>query len=160
MGAPPLYWSLIEPYWDRISIYDSPERFLREFGGAPEGVQVLFAAHWLQSEVRNGGFGQFFDNGTGVLAPEASVAFEALGMPNTAGFVRHVISGFGEPYPRDRYTRVDMLSELYDACDAGDASALSNPLCTYLDDDFFALLKAEGGGFLARAEAFAQNAKS
>ncbi|WP_369973953.1 DUF4375 domain-containing protein [Polaromonas sp. SP1] len=32
----------------------------------------LFAVHWCQSEICNGGFMQFFANSTGVLAPEVA----------------------------------------------------------------------------------------
>ena len=54
------YWNLVQPYWDKISIYDGEAIFLQEFLAAPQAVQHLFAAHWLQSEVRNGGWGLFF----------------------------------------------------------------------------------------------------
>ncbi|QQZ28937.1 hypothetical protein HMY34_09310 [Thiothrix subterranea] len=36
----------------------------------------------------NGGLGQFFSNDTGILAPEAAIAFEKLRMPNCADILR------------------------------------------------------------------------
>jgi hypothetical protein len=63
------YWDLVEPIWDEISIYDGAEQFLQDFEKTDERPGILFAAHWTQSEVMNGGLGQFFNNSTGVLAP-------------------------------------------------------------------------------------------
>jgi hypothetical protein len=93
------YWSLVEPVWDAISIYDGPEEFLAQFGAANAVSRTLFAAHWCQSEVQNGGLHQFFHNSTGVLAPEAAAAFDALEMPKTADVVRSAISWFGLEFP-------------------------------------------------------------
>jgi hypothetical protein len=78
-GSGQLYWSLIEPVWDEIEIYSGPEEFSRTFAGVPRSAGLLFAAHFCQSEVCNGGFNQFFSNSTGVLAPEAIEGFKAIG---------------------------------------------------------------------------------
>ncbi|WP_339915381.1 DUF4375 domain-containing protein [uncultured Brevundimonas sp.] len=149
-GTTPVYWQLIEPYWDKISIYDGPTRFLREFGRAPQAVQSLFAAHWLQSEVCNGGFGQFFDNSTGVLAPEAAAGFLTIGMPKVSAFVSDLIGGFGADYPRDEDQRGAALAEIDEAMSA------ANPLNIYVDQDFFDLLASENGGFLVSANQYAE----
>lgn len=101
------YWKLVEPIWDTVSIYDGGEAFLEQFAVAPQPSQVLFAAHWTQSEVLNGGFGQYFSNSTGVLAPEAVWAFRVLGMPRTAAAVEQAMAFFGSPYPRERGPRED-----------------------------------------------------
>src|SRR5829696_2343578 len=76
------YWQVLEPYWARIDIYNGPEAFLATYGEVPPVVQILFAAHWCESEVSNGGLHQFFMNPTGVLAPEAAQAFRKLGFPD------------------------------------------------------------------------------
>lgn len=78
---PEEYWKLVEPIWDQISIHDGPEKFLLDFGKAPERSRILHAAHWAQSEAMNGGLGQFFDNPTGILAP-----FRCLRVPNHRAF--------------------------------------------------------------------------
>jgi hypothetical protein len=100
-----LSWSLIEPYWERISIYDGADTFRREFDRTPGVVANLFAGHWCVTEVRNGGFHQLFWNSTGVLAPEAAAAFEQIQLPDLASTVREAIAFFPEPYPRDREVR-------------------------------------------------------
>lgn len=148
----PSYWRLVDPYWDKICIYDEPERFLAELRAAPEVVQTLFVTHWLQSEVSNGGFGQFFDNSTGVLAPEAVSGFLAIGMPKASEFVDGLIKAFGGTYPRKREDRQDALSLIYETASGDDAS---NLLLTYSDEEFFVLLKLENGGFLASANRYA-----
>jgi hypothetical protein len=67
------YWDVVEPYWNQIDIQD-PDIFQHTFQSAPKISGLMFAAHFCQSEVCNGGFHQFFWNSTGVLAPEESKA--------------------------------------------------------------------------------------
>jgi hypothetical protein len=59
MRRAPGYWDLVDPYWEKVSIYDGGDVFLLEYKKLPTASKHLFAAHWLQSEVNNGGFGQF-----------------------------------------------------------------------------------------------------
>src|SRR5690606_38992919 len=121
------------------------DRFLREFASAPEPVGHLFAAHWLQSEVRNGGFDQFFANSTGVLAPEAELGFKAIGMPNAAAVIAEQMAWFGPVYPREREDRERklekgsrLLSRLFAARGARTPRG---------DEEFWTLLKHENEGF-------------
>ena len=103
------YWELIEPYWEVINIYDGPEAFEASIRGAPRPVILLYSAHFCVSEVRNGGFLQFFMNSTGVLAPEAIEAFSAIGMPTLAALVNNAAETLGTAYPRNRGDRRDAL---------------------------------------------------
>ncbi len=143
------YWTLIKPVWDSISIYDGAERFLVDYEAAPEVSRVLFAAHWCQSEICNGGFHQFYSNSTGVLAPEAYEAFQKLGMPKVANLIAQSMAWFDSPFPRDRAMRqvaLDAHTELHaESPDPFDA----------LDAPFFNELESEAGGFAAAANAFA-----
>lgn len=139
------YWKLVEPIWDSVSIYEGGDTFLRQYGAAPEASRVLYAAHWTQSEVLNGGFGQYFSNSTGVLAPEAVDAFTALGMPRTAAAVAQAMSFFGAPYPRDRERREAAL----DAADE-DVDPFEDA-----DGVFFDSIEEENGGFEMAADAYA-----
>ena len=86
------YLEALEPYWDRISIDDGSETFLSQFAEAPRFIRTIFAAHWCQAEVCNGGFHQFFKNSSGVLAPEAVEAFRSLGMPLVAQVVANAMA--------------------------------------------------------------------
>ena len=144
------YWALVEPHWDRISIYDGEHVFLREFNNTPERARHLFAAHWCVSEVSNGGFHQFFSNGTGVLAPEAAGGFDAIGLPKLAGVVRRASAYFGIPYVRDQQARNDLLDQ-YEREHKEDWNPFEQ-----LDDEFFDLITTECGGWETAADGYAE----
>ena len=137
------YWNAIEPIWDRVNIYDGPEQFLSTFRSIRPELGFLYAAHFCQSEVRNGGFRQFFSNSTGVLAPEAIEGLRAIGLSALAEVVAEAVAIFDLPYPRDRETRDGVLSKL--------------PKDTFesLDTRFFQLVGAEHGGFERAATGYA-----
>ena len=110
--APVRYWELVDPYWEKVSIYDGPEVFLRDFAAVPPESGHLLATHRLASEVHNGGFDQFFANSTGVLAPEALAGFRTLGLDDAAFVVGRAMSVFGEAYLRDQDEREAVLEAL------------------------------------------------
>jgi hypothetical protein len=128
--------------WDSINIYDGPEVFLRTFASANPSAALLYAAHFAQSEICNGGFDQFFWNSTGVLASEAIAGFQAIGMSKTAALVQNAVDLFGGLYPRERKIRQEQLKAI-------DQGALDE-----LDQKFFALIKSENGGFQIAAKTF------
>ena len=105
------YWEVVEPFWEAVDIYGSPDRFIGTFSKVPRKVGHLFAAHWCQAEVCNGGFHQFFCNSTGVLAPEALEGFRAIGMLEWAALLGKAMSTFGRSYPRDREARRSLLPQ-------------------------------------------------
>lgn len=137
------YWSIVKPVWDAINIYDGPEVFVKTFGSAPTASRLMFAAHFCQSEICNGGFHQFFWNATGVLAPEAVQGFREIGQPQVAALIEKGMSLFGSVYPRDREQRQARLSEI------------SRNSLDALDDTFDSLIDLEGGGFAAAADRYA-----
>jgi hypothetical protein len=106
------YWKVLEPYWDRIDIYDGPERFLATYRTMPAVVQILYAAHFCESEVANGGLHQFFMNPTGVLAPEAVQAFRAINFSESAAILERAMQFFGTPYQRDQEARIERLESV------------------------------------------------
>ena len=143
---------LITPLFDAVSIYDGPEVFLQQWQRAAPRARLLFAAHFCQSEVCNGGFFQFFDNSTGVLGPEAADGFAAIGQPGCAQVVREALAWFPAPYPRDRELRARCLRlGLPEA-------AAPHTLFEALDKRFYALLDSEAGGFDAAADRHASAA--
>src|SRR5207249_1396990 len=97
---------------DLVSIYDGPYRFLEDFQKVKRAAGNLFAAQWCYTEVCNGGFEQFFGNSTGVLAPEAAAGFRAIGAVPLARIVKEAMSKLGDPYPRDREERNEILMPL------------------------------------------------
>ena len=144
------YWDLVDPIWDTVSIYDGGDAFLKQYNASPEASRILFAAHWTQSEVRNGGFDQYFSNSTGVLAPEAAAAFRSLGMPKSAAAVEQAMAFFDSPYPRDRSEREEALEAAFDSSTSDDFDPFGE-----LNESFFELLDTENGGFEEAADKYA-----
>ena len=138
------YLRIVTPLWDLIDIYQGPEVFLRTFGQAPRELGILFAAHLCLSEVQNGGFEQFFYNGSGVLAPEAVEGFVAIGLPETGAVVQEAMTRLGSPYVRERRERQEALERLPEGC------------FRELDEKFYALADREAGGFRRAADGHAE----
>ena len=104
------YWKLVEPVWLPLNrCWDDPIKFVRKFRRVRSEVGHLYAGHWCQCEVRNGGFHQFFSNTTGILAPEALEGFRAIGVVEWAEILADAMKCFGTPYPRDRDDREAFL---------------------------------------------------
>ncbi|HZS02173.1 MAG TPA: DUF4375 domain-containing protein [Chloroflexota bacterium] len=151
------YWQAIEPIWETISIYDGPEVFLQQLQSVDRELGLLFAMHWCTSEVRNGGFHQFFHNPTGVLAPEALDGFKTVGLPKFAALLEQAMSFFGPSYPRDRAERMALLDSYAEKDPTPNEPHLEgwNPF-RGLDDQFFQALHSDNGGFERRADDFAR----
>lgn len=104
------YWTLVEPVWLPLNrTWDDPEKFVRKYRRVRPEAGHLYAGHWCQSEVRNGGFHQFFSNTTGLIAPEALEGFRAIGVVEWAEILAEAMKHFGTPYPRDRDKREEFL---------------------------------------------------
>ncbi len=145
-----LYWSLVEKVWDAISIYDGPHLFLQQFNDAEAASRTLFAAHWCQSEVLNGGLHQFFWNSTGILAPEAVEAYRMIQLPKLAAVLEEALQWFGPAYPRDVFVRRGTLDSLKAANPNN-----WNPFKAF-DFRFNDFIESENGGFEAAADAYAR----
>jgi Domain of unknown function (DUF4375) len=143
------YWAFIEPFADDVSIFDGPEIFLRQFVRIPERARNLLAAHWCVAEVSNGGFHQFFFNSTGVLAPEAAAALNAMGLPLLGRLVATAMAVLGSDYPRDQDERQDRLDAL--CPDDEDSPAKFESM----NEEFYQLLATEGGGWESAADSYA-----
>jgi hypothetical protein len=126
-----------------MDIYDGPEVFARTFASAPRASGLLFAAHFCQSEICNGGFQQFFGNSTGVLAPGAVEGFREIGQTQISAVVEKAMSLFGSVYPRDRNERQTLLTEV------------SRSSFDAFDEMFYSLIDSEVGGFKPTADRYA-----
>ena len=136
------YWQVIEPIWNHINI-DQTSVFFDTYAKVPLKAALLYAAHFCQSEVCNGGFHQFFFNSTGVLAPEAAKGFRAIGQNKIAELVENAMLPFGLPYARDREERQSILDGL-------PVQSLDS-----LDEQFFSLIGTDAGGFEVAADRYA-----
>jgi|SRR5688572_2692396 len=142
------YWAIVQPLYRNISIHQDPASLLEQLAGVTRAGQVLFAAHWCQTEVLNGGLWQFFMNSTGVLCPEAIEAYSAIGMPKLSSVLSDAASWFGPEYPRATRERRALLSA------AGWARPRGNPFGKQTKL-FLKLHEEEAGGFDAAADRFA-----
>jgi len=144
------YWKYVEPIWDAVSIYDGEKIFLEQFSKLTEKEKTLFSSHWAQSEIMNGGLGQFFSNSTGILAPESVSGFLALGMPKSAKALKEAMLFFGNPYPRNRSIREGKLEEFFDT-HGEDAVPLEEQ-----EDVIAEAIEEENGGFENAANSYAK----
>jgi hypothetical protein len=68
---------------------------------------------WLDAEVQNGGFSQYYFNSSGELAAHAVKAAKAVGATELAGIIREANALFGTGGPdQDRDKRMDQLSKI------------------------------------------------
>lgn len=146
-----LYWSVVEPVWEVISIYDGAETFTRQFASVTEAQGLLLAAHWCQSEVCNGGLHQFFSNPTGVLAPEAVRGFRLIEVPAAGEIVARAMSLLGQFYPRDLEKRQVHLGLIQKP---GKSRSEWDPFHA-LDDEFYNVTGTSE--FATQADAFVRN---
>jgi len=81
--------------------------------------QVLHHVYWLESEVNNGGFHQYFYNSSGDYALDTPGALDQIGAHHTAKLLRRAIELFpGGPPPRDLQQRREQLDSLSEAARA------------------------------------------
>jgi len=79
----------------------------------PRDIQLLDATSYGKADIDNGGFHQFFSNGTGVFAPEMIEWFERAGLAETASIVKEATSVFGEVFPRSQDLRRKFLASFH-----------------------------------------------
>jgi len=121
--------------------------FARDLATPRPEERYLHAVFWCDAGVRNGGFHQFYSNSTGVVAPEAAEGFDALGLRACAALARDAMRFFGERFPRDRKTRLELLEGV-----RGGTRAEWDPFFTK-DKPYYALLQGNTLGEAADAYA-------
>jgi hypothetical protein len=135
-------WTAIEKLWDQINIYDGPDIFLSSYSAAGQPAGLLYAAHFAQSEICNGGFRQLFSNSTGILSPKAAQGFEIIGMHKTAKILMTAMETLGHPFPSERKNRQEILKNV------------SLETLEDLNERFFEVIETENGGFEAASDSF------
>lgn len=95
--------------------------------------KVLNRVYWLESEINNGGFDQFFANSSGDYAIDTPAALEAIGAHHTAQLVKRAIDIFpGGLPPRDRQQRIEKMN-MIDADTANQFENLTSEFLEYRD---------------------------
>jgi len=106
----------------------------RGFADLNEPERVFHCIWWLETEVNNGGFDQYFFNSAGNHARETSVALNAIGALQTVGILQQAMGKFAEGVPpEDRDERQIQLLDLTDN-DENAFEELDNEFYKYKDD--------------------------
>jgi hypothetical protein len=119
---------------DRViaAITANPGREEEIVRGLPVGAKALYTTWWVEAEVNNGGFQQYFWNTEGSFANDALAGFELFGAEQHTDLMRRAIKlAEEERSTRDKYKAegsLDAFSESYKDTKLGD-----------LDDEFFKL---------------------
>jgi hypothetical protein len=137
--------AVLAPVQKAVKLGDG-EAFARVLAALRPDERYLYAVFWCDAEVCNGGFHQFYANSTGVVAPEATEGFDALGLHECAALVRDTMRFFGARYPRERETRCELLDRV-----RGDTRKEWDPFFTK-NDAYYALFK--GDTLAAAADAY------
>ena len=132
----------IDEVWEQIEVYEGADTFLKTYAAAAQPAAAIYAAHWAQAEICNGGFKQLFGNSTGVLSPEAVQGFHLISMPKTAALLVAAMEQLATPFPRERPERQALLAHL------------PKRFFDELERKFYAELDAENGGFTVAVSSF------
>ena len=82
------------------------------FDALSEKDQIIYSVWWLEAEVNNGGFSQYFWNSAGDLANETLSALEKVGAIKTAGLLKRAMDiAFEGIVPADREARQSLLAQ-------------------------------------------------
>jgi len=128
----------LEGIWDDFPYTGDFNDELAWYGRLTPIQQVVYSTQLLSAEVHNGGFHQYFDNSSGLTAPEAVESFRQLGLNDIAEPVIEAMSVFGPVFPRERDVRQAFLNAI-----PGDEPSEWNPFFL-LDDQFYDLIKIPG----------------
>lgn len=132
------YWGPLEHVWNSQPSVEDRDEFLDWFDGLTDVQQILFPTHWLCAEVYNGGFHQYFHNGTGLHAPDAAVGFRKLELKDIAEIVEQAMSVFGPEFPSKRQDLEGFLDSI-----EGDEPSEWNPFFE-LNNRFYSAIRIPG----------------
>lgn len=104
-----LAWAVIEPLWDSVDL-SKAKAVLTLLSHVTPGQRALIAVDLCQKEVRNGGFRQFLENNTGLLAEEALKGFRLIGAHPYGDLLEKVLAIFPRgQVPINRSARMKLL---------------------------------------------------
>ena len=120
------YFTVIEPVFWAVSIYDGPDQYERDLAKFSNEQRLVLAYHWYLSEVNNGGHDQFYYNSTGIVWRDALKAFEAIGADEVSAIIKESVSRLGGNPSFDRGERQQQFDQF-------------NPNFEDLDNELFKL---------------------
>jgi uncharacterized membrane protein HdeD (DUF308 family) len=103
------------------------------------GMQMVLATWWLEAEVRNGGFHQFFWNKSVSMGFAAAEGYRLIGAKEQFALTLRAIEAWMQEEPQqDEYRTTDLAKLLENYASAREQSSLDD-----LDTEFYALSGAE-----------------
>ena len=106
-------WRVIEPFWDPLSEAEVAESDFRyRLAELSPGQRAIFATSWLNSEVTNGGFRQFFMNHLPVLFAEARKGFQLFNACKYTALLDRVQEALPDGLPGDWGARQKVFESL------------------------------------------------
>ena len=99
------------------------------FESLPTPARIIYAVWWLDADVSNGGFDQYFFNSWGDYSADALRGLQTIGAASTADTLRRATAVFPSPGPSpDRTIRGDQLEAF---------SPAQEDVLEALDNEFF-----------------------
>ena len=113
-------------------------------GSLTDTERRLAASYWLEAEVNNGGFDQYFFNSAGNNAELALAGLKDMGATGAAGLLGRAMAVFpgGKP-PADRAKRQEVMQQI---------AVQSKPVWSQCDSEFYKLTERLGDLSLAYAK--------
>ncbi len=119
-----------------VKVDDRDDRVHEIVTGLSDGFCAVYTTWWVEAEVANGGFNQYFWNSSGRFAEEAVAGFELIGAPKHATLMKRAIDTFSQEEERHRSfmdsNTAEAFSESYE----------NNPL-NAIDQEFWRLEESE-----------------
>lgn len=111
-------------------IGDDYENEYKTVTNLSKGFQAVYTTFWVEAEVNNGGFNQYFWNSSGQFAIEAVEGFGAIGAPKHADLMKRAVAIFIKEMPKmKQYYELDTLDSFSESYDKTDLNKL--------DDEFY-----------------------
>jgi hypothetical protein len=73
-------FAIIEPVWWTGNVSGSYEDYESSLARFSRGQRILYAIHWYQAEVFNGGHQRFYSNPTGIVWADVQKGFSEIGI--------------------------------------------------------------------------------
>ena len=155
---PDLAWAVVEPVWQLPTPADSSVRRHWRWRFVTTGQIMVYSATWLERELLNGGYAQYFANPWGHFYADAAHALREFGLPEHAQLLGHAGALFpgGIPPLRRDQRQVCISGWAHKAISSGQADADAEELTVVNDVVFsdiynrFLDLYGDGTAYYAR----------
>ena len=123
-------FDLVTMHFERVSVLVDSQGY----DGLPEHDKLIYSIWWLEGDVNNGGFDQYFFNSYGNYVADAIRGLEVIGAKRAASIVVRATMLFPRPGPSpDRHVRQNQLDAMDEAVRAQFAR-LDEAFLEYPDD--------------------------